>query len=138
VTNLIVPSNLGRHANADIYVEYANAGEVAMPAPLLVLHGSDRALMKLASLEPLDVAMVIRMPTSPSRATGYSDTVQFTASGKTNGFLQPVNRAASECSSADWSNPGTSATTASASSWACSAPTTPRCRLVRAQGLDAS
>ena len=32
-TRLVLPSFLGRHAVATIYVEYANTGNVAMPAP---------------------------------------------------------------------------------------------------------
>ena len=36
-THLIVPSELGYHGVATIYVEYGNTGNAAMPAPLLVL-----------------------------------------------------------------------------------------------------
>jgi RHS repeat-associated protein len=34
-TNLVTPSTLGYHQLATIYIEYANTGDVAMPAPLL-------------------------------------------------------------------------------------------------------
>lgn len=37
VTNLVVPSALGVRSLATIWIEYANTGTVAMPAPLLVL-----------------------------------------------------------------------------------------------------
>ncbi len=37
VTNLIVPSAVGWHAPATLYVQYSNTGDVAMPAPLLVV-----------------------------------------------------------------------------------------------------
>ena len=40
VTHLILPAVIGRHIPATFYVEYANAGTVAMPAPLLVLESS--------------------------------------------------------------------------------------------------
>ncbi|MCY2987964.1 MAG: dockerin type I domain-containing protein [Planctomycetota bacterium] len=89
VTNLIVPNVLGLAATGDLYVEYTNTGDVAMPAPLLVLHGSNRALMKLVSPQQPSVRMLVLVPAPPSRASGYSDTVQFTASGKIRGLLQP-------------------------------------------------
>ncbi len=41
VTRLIMPGALGRHAVGTIYVEYANEGNAAMPAPLLVLKSND-------------------------------------------------------------------------------------------------
>src|SRR6185503_7834033 len=44
-TRLIAPGSVGRHANATLYIEYANRGEVAMPTPLLVLKGSAKAIM---------------------------------------------------------------------------------------------
>src|SRR5262249_31726174 len=37
VTNLVVPNPIGRHIASTIYVQYSNAGDIAMPAPLLVL-----------------------------------------------------------------------------------------------------
>jgi RHS repeat-associated protein len=40
-TRLILPSVFGRHQVATIYVEYANTGTAAMPAPLLVLKSND-------------------------------------------------------------------------------------------------
>ena len=42
VTHLILPSQMGRHISSTIYVEYANTGNVAMPAPLLVLEAPPR------------------------------------------------------------------------------------------------
>lgn len=51
-TKIILPRAFGRHAVATIYVEYANTGNAAMPAPLLVLKssdadGSDRPILTL-------------------------------------------------------------------------------------------
>ena len=37
VTNVVVPSAVGRHVASTLMVEYRNDGDVAMPAPLLVL-----------------------------------------------------------------------------------------------------
>ncbi|MBI1915416.1 MAG: hypothetical protein HYS12_11870 [Planctomycetes bacterium] len=82
-TNLVVPSNVGRHTLATLSVEYTNAGDVAMPSPLLVLHGSDRALLTL------DPAVWVRGLWTPGQPLGFSDTVQFLASGATPGVLQP-------------------------------------------------
>ena len=84
VTHLIVPSFVGRHTLATIYVEYANTGEVAMPAPLLVLDGTeDKALMTL------DESRVVGGFWTSAVPEGFSDTIQILASGNTPGVLQP-------------------------------------------------
>src|SRR5205085_3599064 len=38
-TEVIVPNPIGLHIAATIYVRYSNTGDVAMPAPILVLTG---------------------------------------------------------------------------------------------------
>ena len=86
-TDLIVPAVVGRQAAGTIYVEYANDGEVAMPAPLLVVRGSDNALMRLANNSDVYGAAWLYIKRPPS--LGYKDTVQFLASGQTPGLLQP-------------------------------------------------
>jgi RHS repeat-associated protein len=40
-TRLITPSSLGRHAVATLRVEYANTGNVPMPAPVLIVKSAD-------------------------------------------------------------------------------------------------
>src|SRR5262249_4893479 len=50
--NLITPSVLGRHSSGTLYLEYANVGTAAMPAPILFVQsgdpdGSDRPLLAL-------------------------------------------------------------------------------------------
>src|SRR5207245_8212394 len=86
-TNLVLPSFIGRHAQATIYVEYANTGDAAMPAPLLVLHGSDRALL---TLDEHGLTAGFWMSAVPSAVPdGYGDTVQILGSGATPGVLQP-------------------------------------------------
>ncbi|MBI2875410.1 MAG: cadherin-like domain-containing protein [Candidatus Tectomicrobia bacterium] len=82
-TNLVIPGNVGRHAIATLFVEYANTGEVAMPAPLLVLNGTDNALMTL------DQSKVVSGFWTSARPEGFSDTIQILASGETPGVLQP-------------------------------------------------
>ena len=37
VTNLVVPSAVGWHTPATLYIQYSNTGDASMPAPLLVV-----------------------------------------------------------------------------------------------------
>lgn len=89
-TNLIVPSAVGRHAPAEIYIEYSNVGTAAMPAPLLVLTGTERPIMhilEMGSLLPLNERVQgFFTETMPS---GWGNSVQFLASGQRAGILQP-------------------------------------------------
>ena len=41
MTNLIMPGDVGRHIASIFYVEYSNTGNVAMPAPVLLLESSN-------------------------------------------------------------------------------------------------
>ena len=82
-TNLILPRAVGRHGLATIYVEYANVGSLAMPAPLLVLRGSDRALMTL------DESLIVKGFWTSALPAGFSDVVQILGNGETSGVLQP-------------------------------------------------
>jgi RHS repeat-associated protein len=82
-TKIIVPSQLGRHATATLYVEYTNTGTVAMRAPLLVVHGDDKALLTL------DKSRVVAGFWTSALPAGFSDTVQILASGQTPGWLMP-------------------------------------------------
>jgi RHS repeat-associated protein len=89
-TNLVLPSVVGRHGLATIYVEYANTGSAAMPAPLLVLRGSDRALLTLNEHRLVQGFWTSAVPdgfTEPD-ADGIS-TIQILGSGATPGVLQP-------------------------------------------------
>lgn len=86
-TNLIVPSQVGYHAPATLWVEYANVGEVAMPAPLLVVTATQNErqaaiLKQAATLSP-------RGFWTSALPEGFSNAVQFLGSGKTPGMLQP-------------------------------------------------
>jgi hypothetical protein len=86
---LVVPSVLGRHATATLYVDYANTGNEAIPAPLLILYsddpdGSDRPLMTL------DKARVSAGFWTSAVPAGFSSSVQFLTTGSTPGvLLQP-------------------------------------------------
>jgi len=87
-TRLEMPSDLGRHATATIYVHYANTGDAPMPAPLLLLEsadddGSDRPLLTL------DARRVAQGFWTTAAPEGFGNTVQFLASGRTPGVLLP-------------------------------------------------
>src|SRR5262249_13669927 len=71
--------------SATIYVKYTNAGDAAMPAPILKLHGDDDALMTE------DPALDGPGLWTSNPPPGLTDTVQLLAagSGATPGILQP-------------------------------------------------
>jgi RHS repeat-associated protein len=82
-TNLVLPAEVGRHGLATLYVEYANTGTLSMPAPLLTLSSSP------ATILTLDQSRVVEGFWTSAVPDGFSDTVQFLASGKTSGVLEP-------------------------------------------------
>ena len=83
VTQLIVPGLVGRHAPSTLIVKYANIGDGPMPAPLLVVHGTENALMTL------DATLGAQGLWTANKPAGFSDTIQILASGATPGILQP-------------------------------------------------
>jgi hypothetical protein len=84
-TNLIVPTSLGRHGSGTLYLTYTNSGAVAMPAPILQVHGTLGALL---TLDPSLAGPGLSTATLPA---GFSDTVTIIGSGSaaTPGLLQP-------------------------------------------------
>lgn len=86
-TEVIVPSSVGRHAVATIWVEYRNVGDTAMPAPLLEVYGLQGGTKK-AILTPDQSRLSSGFWTS-AVPEGFSTSVQFLASGETPGLLQP-------------------------------------------------
>ncbi|MBI3959975.1 MAG: RHS repeat protein [Chloroflexi bacterium] len=82
-TNLILPPILGRHGLATIYIEYANRGNVPMPAPVLVLNATPDCLFTLDSSR---VSQGLWTDTLPD---GFSHSIQILASGATPGVLHP-------------------------------------------------
>jgi len=86
-TRIIVPSKIGHHVTATIYAEYSNTGDAAMPAPLMVVtsvqDGRKHAMLKLGDTVPARGFWTSAMP------EGFSNTVQFLASGHTPGVIQP-------------------------------------------------
>ncbi|MCK6477706.1 MAG: hypothetical protein L6Q35_12850, partial [Phycisphaerales bacterium] len=90
-TKLIMPSSVGRRNLATVYVEYANTGTVAMPAPFLRVEsadpdGSDRPVMTLDQSLLGSGFWVDGMP------DGFSESLQMLGSGASPGLLLPGER----------------------------------------------
>jgi RHS repeat-associated protein len=87
VTHLVVPGVVGRHEPATIYIEYANTGNAAMPAPLLLLTCSQTPIMAITWLLPPIAAeeafWTLVLPPA------WNTNVQILASGQIPGMLQP-------------------------------------------------
>jgi RHS repeat-associated protein len=82
--HLDAPAALPVHGISSVlYVEYANNGDAAMPAPVVALHASNHALMTL------DPSLVVGGFDTATPPDGYGDTVQILAAGATPGLLQP-------------------------------------------------
>ncbi len=86
-TSISVPNPIGYHEPSTLYVEYSNVGTAPMPAPLLELtatqNGEQGAFL---SLNPADAGLAYASDTTPA---GFSQTVQFLASGAVPGILEP-------------------------------------------------
>ena len=85
--NVIFPSRLGYHQLATLYLEYANLGDVAMPAPLLALTPTQKG--RAAALLTLDKSRVAQGFWTTAIPEGFANTVQILASGKVPGTLLP-------------------------------------------------
>ena len=87
VTNLVVPSVVGYHQTSTLYVTYSNDGDVAMPAPLLVVSATMNNLA--GAFLALDSSVVGQGFWTSATPTGFSHSVQILASGNLPGVLQP-------------------------------------------------
>jgi RHS repeat-associated protein len=87
-TKLILPDAFGVGAPATIYVEYTNAGTIAMPAPVLMVQAINERQEEGAWLTLQSHRLVNGFWTSAS-PEGFSHSPQILASGKTPGVLQP-------------------------------------------------
>jgi RHS repeat-associated protein len=86
-TKLVLPSRVGYHTLATLYVEFANTGDAAMPAPLLEV-GATQNGVSGAWLTLTEHRLVEGFWTS-AQPEGFAHSVQFLASGATPGLLQP-------------------------------------------------
>ncbi|KPJ58544.1 MAG: hypothetical protein AMJ46_14050, partial [Latescibacteria bacterium DG_63] len=92
-TGLVVPSNMGYHAVATLYAEYANTGDVAILAPLLMVRSADPEGDEQPLLT-LDYSRVTQGFWTSAMPTGFANSVQFLGSGQTAGVLNPGESAA--------------------------------------------
>lgn len=106
--NLVVPSSMGYHIAGAIYLEYANRGDVAIPAPILLFRptqthadGSTDANAFLT----LDPSLVTAGFWTSARPAGFSDSIQILASGATPGVLQPGESRSVPVYYAGWQQP---------------------------------
>jgi RHS repeat-associated protein len=88
-TRVIAPeAGFGRHGLGVIYVEYANTGDAAMPAPLLQLRsadqdGSDRLILTL------DQSLLSEGFWTNTLPAGFANEISILASGEQPGLLNP-------------------------------------------------
>jgi YD repeat-containing protein len=85
--NVIFPSTVGYHTSATLYLDYANVGDLSMPAPLLALTPTQNG--RAAALLTLDRSRVTQGYWTTALPEGFANTVQVLASGKVPGLLQP-------------------------------------------------
>ncbi len=85
--DLTVPSSVGYHQLATLWVEYSNTGDVAMPAPIIGVTADQEG--RQAGLLTLDSANLSRGFWTSAIPEGFSNSVQFLGSGGTAGVLQP-------------------------------------------------
>ena len=93
VTHMILPAQMGRHIASTIYIQYSNTGNVAMPAPLLVLQAPPEVIdgqtiinLPLLTLNP---ALAVSGYWTSAMPAGYSNSIEILASGKVPGWLEP-------------------------------------------------
>src|SRR5262249_7427833 len=85
-TSVSVPNPIGYHIASTIYVTYSNVGDGPMPAPLLVLPALQNG--KAGALMTLDKSRVTSGFWPSATPEGYSQSVQFLASGSVPGVLE--------------------------------------------------
>ncbi|MFI5453930.1 MAG: Ig-like domain-containing protein [Isosphaerales bacterium] len=86
-TNVIVPNPIGYHVASTIYVQYTNIGDAPLQAPLLVLSATQNGVA--GALMTLDSSKIVSGFWTSATPDGYSQSVQFLASGAIPGILQP-------------------------------------------------
>jgi RHS repeat-associated protein len=86
-TKLIVPNPIGYHQPSTVFVEYTNTGTAPMPAPLLALTATQNN--QQGAFLTLDPSLAGLGYVSDVTPAGFSQTVQFVASGAIAGILEP-------------------------------------------------
>jgi len=115
-TNMILPSSVGYHRPATIWVEYENTGQIAMKAPLLVVGAKqleqagprEGAILTIPQVIPLTGALEAPQARgfwTSAMPEGYANTVQFLAGGEVPGLLQPGEKGRFPVYWAGWQQP---------------------------------
>ena len=113
-TNMVLPSSVGYHRPATIWVEYENTGQVSMKAPLLVVGakqlGREGAILALPIINIVQFNWELQPPQARGFWTsampeGYANTVQFLACGEVPGLLQPGEKGRFPVYWAGWQKP---------------------------------
>jgi RHS repeat-associated protein len=86
-TNIVIPNPIGYHIASTLYAEYTNAGDLAMPAPLLVFTATQNGVA--GALLTLDSTKITSGFWTTATPEGYGQSVQILASGKIPGQLLP-------------------------------------------------
>jgi RHS repeat-associated protein len=86
-TNIEIPNPIGIHISSVLYIDYANTGTAAIPAPLLELTATQDGLQ--GALLTLDPALQVSGFWTSATPAGYSQSVQILAGGKIPGVLEP-------------------------------------------------
>ncbi len=93
-TQLIMPPALGRRTPAILYVEYANTGDLAMPAPLIILQSTDAddSDKPILSLDGTRVVQNLWTSINAVMPPNTSHSILMLGSGKQAGVLNPGER----------------------------------------------
>lgn len=102
-TRLIMSSSLGYHSLSTLYVEYENAGDAPMPAPVLVVTATQNGRAgAILTLDPSRLQSGFWTSVLPA---GFAHAVQFIASGDSPGLLQPGESGRVPVYYAGWQQP---------------------------------
>jgi RHS repeat-associated protein len=102
-TSLVLPSRVGYHALATLWVEYANTGDVAMPAPLLEVSALQNE--QPGALLTLDRTRLTSGFWTSAIPEGFANSVQFLAHGASPGILLPGESGRVPVYYAGWQRP---------------------------------
>jgi len=102
-TNLILPSQMGYHMPATIYIEYENTGNESMPAPIISLTATQNG--REGAFLTLDPTLMGNGFWTSAEPAGFSHSIQVLASGATPGVLQPGESGRVPVYYAGWQQP---------------------------------
>ncbi len=84
---VVVPNPVGQDTASTVYVDYTNTGNVAIPAPLLMLTATQGSSQGgFLSLDSSNAGLAYDSNATPS---GFDNSVEFLASGATAGMIEP-------------------------------------------------